>query len=77
MKTSQRARLGLTVIVLLVIVALLALRNGSPCDRLARDLDNASAVAATYQPGTEIFAYAASKAAGIRAEMQAQGCSVR
>lgn len=73
--TTFRKRLRWIPLIIFVIIGLLVIRSSkSPCERLTRDLDNASAVAATYQYGTEMFVYAASKVADIRAEMQAQGC---
>jgi hypothetical protein len=73
--STFRRRLHWIAVVVLVAIGLMwASTQGSPCKRLARDLDNAATVAATYQYGTEMFGYAASKVAGIRVEMQAHGC---
>jgi hypothetical protein len=73
--STFRRRLHWIAVVVLVAIGLMwASTQGSPCKRLASDLDNASAVTASYPYGTEMFYYAASKVADIRTEMQTQGC---
>lgn len=75
--STFRKRLRWIPLILFVVAGLLIIQStSSSCKRLADDLDNASAVTASYQYGTEMFYFAASKIADIRAEMRQQNCPV-